>query len=123
MIPLSEALTSLSAGIGRRGTVRASQSDGALRSRCKVINSAEYATASTSPPRPRPTHARANTHQGYGQYAYARGPSTQSSLDLDLIEERWEGGTRSTAFYSARSSMVSSSAHESYHTASGANAF
>ena len=137
-------------------TVRVSHSNSALRMRSKVLDSASYETASTSPPR----HFRSSTElsgdeggawtrpeaRGRHSYSYARRPSSShsqsstassqhrpsstqshphahshphgygrghtrgpSSVDLDLIEERWEGGTsRSTAFYSARSSMIES---------------
>lgn len=73
-------------------TVRASQSDSALRARSQ---------ADARNRRPSLKHARATSH-----HVRSRRDSTGT---LTEIEERWEGDTsRSTAFYSARSSMLSS---------------
>ena len=63
--------------------------------------SSSSSTSSASYNHTTPVSAHPHTH--IPAKGHARGPS---SVDLDLIEERWEGGTsRSTAFYSARSSM------------------
>ncbi|GJE92173.1 hypothetical protein PsYK624_083260 [Phanerochaete sordida] len=69
--------------------MRPSQSDSALRTRSKADA------------RPGLGHGRSTSHHG----GRARGGS---AVTLSEIEERWEGDTsRSTAFYSARSSMLS----------------